>query len=217
MQFRLRTLAPTVLCLTMFGCGGDAFGIGDDRARAAAVAESWVREHPAGWTVRLEAADALYRPTWTPSCSNAASNGYVSLRMADGPTEVELAFRCPLSPNASLEDLAQQFRFAIPASLPTGMRSPRWSFRAALVDGAVYEDAQFSKDATGALRITVIARLAGVYARNAQQACDDEAADLEREVVDSRPLGDTDCRIVRRHRVPVRLELTMPSNLAALR
>lgn len=201
----------------MFGCGGDAFGIGTERERAVAAAESWVREHPARWTVSLETLDALYRPAWTPSCSDAASNGYVSLRMADGPTEVELAFRCPLSPDATLEDLTQQFRFAIPASLPTGLRSPRWSFRAALVDGAVYEDVQFSKDRTGALHITVLARLAGIYARNQQEACDDEAADLEREVVDARPLGDTDCRIVRRHRVPVRLELTVPSNLAALR
>ncbi|MCC7001464.1 MAG: hypothetical protein IT357_04840 [Gemmatimonadaceae bacterium] len=217
MQSRLRSLASTVLCLTMFGCGGDAFGFGNDRDRAVAVAESWVREHPAGWTVALRATDAVYRPFWTPSCTDAASNGYVSLRMADGPTEVELAFRCPLSPNATLEELSQQFRFAIPASLPTGLRSPRWSFRAALVDGAVYEDVQFSKDATGALRITVVARLAGIYARHAEQACDDEAADLEREIINARPLGDTECRIVRRHRVPVRLELSMPSNLAALR
>ncbi|MFN0098781.1 MAG: hypothetical protein ACKVS7_08915, partial [Gemmatimonadaceae bacterium] len=189
----------------------------NDRDRATAVAESWVREHPAGWTVALRASDAVYRPYWTPSCSDASSNGYVSLRMADGPTEVELAFRCPLSPSATLEQLAQQFRFAIPASLPTGLRSPRWSFRAALVDGAVYENVQFSKDASGALRITVVARLAGIHARNEKEACDDEAANLEREFVDARPLGDTDCRIVRRHRVPVRLELTMPSNLAALR
>lgn len=201
----------------MFGCGDDVFGFDDDRDRAVAAAESWVRVHPAGWTVALRASDAVYRPSWTPSCSDAASNGYVSLRMSDGPTEVELAFRCPLGPSATLEDLAQQFRFAIPASLPTGLRSPRWSFRAALIDGAVYEDVQFSKDASGALHITVVARLAGIFARNENGACDDEAANLEREVVDSRPLGDTDCRIVRRHRVPVRLELSMPSNLAALR
>jgi len=217
MQNQLRQLLATVLCLTVLGCGSDAFGPVDDRAGAIAVAEQWVREHPAGWSLDVRSTAALWRPAWTPACPHMDSNGYVSLRMSDGNTQVELAFRCPLSPSATVEELTQQFRFAIPSALPTGLRAAGWSFQTTLENGAVYEDVEITKRPNGELRIDVVARLTAIIAQSRAERCADEAAALEREVTDGRPLGDSSCRIVRRHRVPVRITLYMPGDLAALR
>lgn len=167
----------------------------------------WVSRFPDGWAATTATAVAPTRPSWTPACSDPANTGYVSLRLATGRGDMELAFRCPIDEHASVADLQLHFVHAVPWNLPIGIESPNWRFQAWLPLSSIFNGVTFESPAPGFLTVDIQSTMTGIRAENTRRGCL-AAADAS--------LPPT-CTLERVHRVPLRMRFTVLADLSALR
>ncbi len=202
-----RAFAAVVTCATLLaGCHDAPLAPPSEVEAAQEAISQWVARHPSGWSATTTTDVRLTRPAWTPSCTDAASNGYVSLRLVTGRGELELAFRCPVSEFATIEDLQQHFLHAVPWNLPTGISSPNWRFQAWLPLSSVFNGVTFESPGPGLLAIDIQSTMMGILAENTRRACE-APADATTPA----------CSIAREHQVPLRLRFTVRADLSALR
>ena len=203
-----RAIAVTFAYIALLtSCGESALAPRGEVAAAEDAISAWVARHPDGWTSTTTTDAVLTRPSWTPSCTDAASNGYVSLRLVTGRGDIELAFRCPVGEGATAEDLQLHFIHAVPWNLPTGISSPNWRFQAWLPLSSVFNGVTFESPRAGLLAVDIQSTMSGILAENTRRSCVPAADDA----------AVPGCVIMREHRVPLRLRFTVRADLSALR
>jgi hypothetical protein len=205
-----RAAAAALLCTAFLSsCGESALAPRGEVAAAEDAISAWVARHPDGWNAATTTDAILTRPAWTPSCSDPASNGYVSLRLVSGRGDIELSFRCPVDERATAEQLQVHFIHAVPWNLPTGINSPNWRFQAWLPLSAVFNGVTFETPSAGQLAIDIQSTMSGIRAENTRRGC------VAAAVADA--ALEPSCVIAREHRVPMRLRFTVRADLSALR
>jgi len=209
MQHAGKVIVAAVLCLTAGGgCRDALFGPSSEQFIAEEAASAWVRRHPVEWTSAVTSVSSATRPEWTPSCTSPLSNGFVSLRLTTDGWDMELAFRCPVDERATPEILQQQFFLAVPSRLPVGVNVPYWRFEGWLPYNAIYDDVTFHSSGDESLVVDIRSHMLGIRGESARRGC--------ANAPDSGDLNST-CLITRSNAVPMRLRLTFPSDLSALR
>ncbi len=205
-QFRSR-LAAAVLWLTVLGCGGDVTGPVTERAAAIAAVEAFVAANPSGWTTTGTATGIATRPSWTPACSDPASNGTVSLRLRTDRGDYEFSFACPVSERSTTEELEYQLVGVVPWNLAADIRAPNWRFQAWLPLSTVRTGIAFHRTSPTQLAVHISTFMSGIEGSSRRSDCVSPRATTI----------DGSCSLRRAHRVPLELHFTMPSDLSALR
>lgn len=198
-------VAVALSAALLTSCGEHPLSPRGEVESAERAIAAWVAAHPAEWAAAAETRAAPTRPSWTRSCSDPASNGYVSLRLTTARGEIELAFRCPLDEHATVEDLQDHFVHAVPWNLPTGIESPNWRFQAWLPLSSIRNGVTFHTPRAGFLAVDIQSTMSGIRAENTRPGC----------------LSSTDgtsaCVLERDHPVPLRMRFTVLADLTALR
>lgn len=186
-------------------CADSPFAPRSEVAVAESAMADWAAQNPGGWSSATQSTAAPTRPAWTRSCSDPASNGYVSLQLVTRRGEVELAFRCPVSPTATAEELQDAFVRATPWNLPTGIVRPHWRFSAALPLNSIFDGVTFSEPQPGVLAVEIRTAMRGVRAESLREGCSPASGAV--------PLG---CVLERPHRVPLQMRFLVAHDLSAL-
>jgi hypothetical protein len=188
-----------VAVLTVSGCGNVTQPEFEYAAAQHAV-ERWVEQHQGGWSLTLRSSRVLTRPEWSRPCADSPDSGFTTLRHATAGTEIDLLFRCPVGPGASVDELAAAFAFVVLQELPHGIRSPGWRFRVLTPSSSISEQVTFSTTAAGRMRVEIETPLYAVHGHSEREAC--------RPMVDG-PSAEG-CYLGREHRVPLSLTLEVP-------
>jgi len=206
MQLRLSGPVAAVLFLTFVaGCGDTPLTPTDEQRLAEQAADEWVRAHPDGWALAVTTTNIVERPAWTPSCSSAGTNGYVSLRVRAPTGDLELAFRCPIDERTTAQELQDHFVRAVPWNLAQGVSAPNWRFQAWLPESSVFEGVTFHTPVPGMLAVNIATDVTGLVGESTRGSC--AAASRARD----------GCVLRRRHPVPMQVRFTLPADLSALR
>lgn len=204
-QFR-PSLRAAVLCLTLAACGEGATGPDAERAEAIAAVEAFVVANPTGWTTTGTTTAAATRPSWTPACSDPASNGTVSLRIRTDNGDYEFSFACPVGPQSTPEQLEYQLVGVVPWNLAADIRAPNWRFQAWLPLSTVRTGIAFHRTSPTELAVHISTFMSGIDGASQRPDC-----------LTSATPPDRNCTLRRSHRIPLELHFTMPSDLSALR
>jgi len=197
--------AALLLSLAAAGCGG-VLDSSSDREAAERAVDRWVRDHPDGWTLRLQDARPLVRAEWSTPCSRPQPSGMVTMSYRSQGTEIDLGFRCPVGAAAGAPQLQAAFAYAALQRLPHGISVPGWDFHVLTPSSSVGQGTTFSTPAPGRLLVSLETPLYAVYGRSLAASCQPPA---------DGPLPEG-CYVSREHRVPLSLRLEVPLDLSAL-
>lgn len=203
----LRALNLVALpALLAAGCAGPV-DPQSEFAAAERAAERWLARHPDGWTLRIDATRALHRPEWSKPCSANPESGFTVLRHRAGGTEIDLLFRCPAGADDDVQALDAALAYVVLQELPHGIATRGWRFRVATPTSSIDSGFSLAQTPTGRLALHIETPLHAVLGNSERATCQ-PPADAPY------PPG---CSLIREHRVPLRLTLTVPRDLSALR
>jgi hypothetical protein len=205
-QVRKTPLLLILSSVSLTGCLSDILAPDASLAAANRAVESWVEANTSEWRLTRQLVRPPVHPDWSRPCSQNPPSGFTALRIRDSRLDMLLFFRCPVDGEAGYPDLNAAFSHAVFDELPHGITARGWQFTASTPSSSFSEAVVFSVPTAGRVRVEIDTPLYAVYGHSTRASC-------QPPVDAPSPPG---CYLIREHRVPIRLSVSMPFSDAIL-
>jgi hypothetical protein len=193
-------LLPIVFGVLLAACDGGPLDPEAEYAAALRAVDAWVATNPEEWRLERPLSRTVGYPHWSSECAANPSSGYTALHIQEAGLDMLLFFRCPSSGGLDVADIGDAFAWAVIDEVPHRISSRGWRFTLLTPSSSFEEQVVFSIAPGGRLRISMDTPLYAVYGHSTRPRCQPPADAPS-------PEG---CYLLREHRVPLRLELSVP-------
>jgi|GEM_PF-4145705 len=193
-------LLPIAACVLITACDGGPLGPEAEHAAAVKAVDTWVAANPAEWRLERTLSRPAEHATWSAECAGNPPTGVTALRIQEAGLDMLLFFRCPASGGLDAGALAAAFSRAVIDEVPHRISSRGWRFTLRTPSSSFEEQVVIDISPSGRLLVSIDTPLYAVYGHSTRAQCQPPADAPS-------PEG---CYLLREHRVPLRLELSVP-------
>jgi len=196
-SWRPLLIAASVL---LAACHGGPLDPEAEHAAAIRAVDSWVAANPAEWRLERTLSRPAEHATWSAECAANPPTGVTALRIREAGLDMLLFFRCPASGGLDASALSAAFSRAVIDEVPHRISSRGWRFTLRTPSSSFEEQVVIDVSPNGRLLVSIDTPLYAVYGHSTRARCQPPADAPS-------PEG---CYLLREHRVPLRVELSVP-------